>query len=627
MRYDEIHIGNYVFEKGERKVFLKDEARKQHCHIIGGTGTGKSKLMEHMIRQDIRNGKGVCLIDPHGNLFESILKWSVANGYKHRLVVIDPNEKGWSVGLNFLEYDKDLFDVGQHVENVITEMGKARNEDLYQTAQVVIWLRNFLQLAALCGLTLEDMYLLLNEKNKQLRHALTESITDDKKLVWQLTQAWNEYDSATPKTRSEMMKLPVWARIQTFLATRTMRQIVGQSETTVDFYKAMEKGSIVLINLHGGLSENEKNLLGSIVIDKIFQAAQKRKPESGKLFFVYIDEFGRFVSERITLALEELRKRHVPFIFAHQELEQLHTEDSAAGKRLLAAIMTNAKIKIAFRISRKDAEAMALEMFAGFITGNEIKHEQKVTSFWPVKTRETSHAYGEGMSEGEISSFVEGVSEMSSQFAGQVYVPGAGFMDASQLVSHSVGSASSLTSGHGRGTVTNYSKNEVEIDFPFYDLEPFDQVVSTAFYSIEEIKERYYQFLQNQKERYFHVRIIGETDRPPIALVTPTVKAVPIMPSILKKAKLESIKKYSKPTHEIDRLCEARRNELLQFQGDMESKDIDPEMAIPEPDDDRWQKINTAEIFIAPKEPKQPRALPPRAAALRRKARSPKGKK
>ena len=115
---DEILIGNHAFGKRHR-VFLKDEARKHHCHIIGGTGTGKSKLMEYMIRQDIRNGKGVCLIDPHGSLYEPVLKWVVANGFKHRLVVVDPNEKDWSVGLNILEYDKDQLDVGQHIENVI----------------------------------------------------------------------------------------------------------------------------------------------------------------------------------------------------------------------------------------------------------------------------------------------------------------------------------------------------------------------------------------------------------------------------------------------------------------------------------------------------------------------------
>jgi len=587
MSYEEIHIGNHAFSKAGNNVFLKDKVRGEHCHIIGGTGTGKSKLLENMIRQDIKNGKGLCLIDPHGSLFDSVLRWVVAHGFEHRLVVVDPNEKGWSVGLNFLEYDRNLFDAGQHVENVIYDLGKARDEDLFATAQVVIWLRNFLMLATYSGLTLDEVYYLLNEKNSRLRQVLTEHISDDESLKRQLSQAWEEYDNAPAKTRSEIMKLPVWSRIQTFLATKTMRQIMSQKETTVDFYKAMEKGQIVLVNLHGSLSENEKNLLGTIVIDKLFQAAVKRKPDTGKMFYVYIDEFGRFVSERIARALEELRKRRVPFILAHQELEQLKDETRVDGKRLLASVMSNTKVKIAFRISRSDAEAMALEMFGGFITGNEIKHEQKVTSFWPHKTTAKSRGFGKAMSQGDAEAIINTIGQASSHMSGTVYVPGSGFLDTDVIQSHadSFGLGSSSLSGSSRSSMSSYSTNEIEMEFPFYDLEPFDQIVSTTFYSIEEIKERYIQFLQNQKERFFHIRILGETDRPPIALMTPTVHDITILPSVLNKVKLKSIKNNSKSIEQIEELSETRLKELVKLQSEENGQDeIQDDL-----DDDRWQ--------------------------------------
>lgn len=577
MSYDEIYIGDHAFGKGSHKILLKDDARKEHCHIIGGTGAGKSKLMEQMIRQDIRNGKGVCLIDPHGNLYESILKWVVAHGFKHRLVVIDPNVKEWSVGLNFLEYDEELFDAGQHVENLIIEIGKARNENIFESVQTITWLRNFLQLAALQRLTFAEVYHLLNENNSALRNSLTERIKGDDELVWQLKEAWHEYDSAPARTRADMMKLPVWARVQTFRSTQTMRSIVGQTETTIDFYDAMEKGKVVLVNLHGKLSENERNLLGIIIIDKIYQAAVKRKPERGKLFYVYIDEFEYFVSERIAKALEELRKRRVSFILAHQELEQVIGRSIFDGKRLLASIMTNAKIKIAFRISRADAEAMALEMFGGFITGDEVKFEQKVTSFWPHKTRERSYARGSAMSESELSSVSNMIGHSSAELAGQVFIPGQGFMGMDRIASHSslMSSGFSDVMGSSRGSVKGYSESEVEIDFPWYDLEPFEQVVSTTFYSIEEIKERYIQFLQNQADRFFHLRIIGQTDRPPIALKTPTVEEVRILPSLVQTAKLQSIKKHAKHATEIKKLLKSRRAELLRLQNGSEEKDED----------------------------------------------------
>jgi hypothetical protein len=588
MSYDEIYIGDHAFGKIGHKVFLKDNVRKEHCHIIGGTGTGKSKLLEHMIRQDIKNGKGLCLIDPHGSLYESVLKWIIVSGFHHRLVIIDPNVKGWSVGLNFLEFDSDLFDAGQHVENVIKELGKARDEDLFSTAQVIIWLRNFLQLAAHSGLTLEEIQYLLNENNVKLRQVLTERLKDDKKLEWQLRQAWEEYDGAPSKTRAEMMKLPVWSRLQTFLATKTMRQIVGQKETTVDFYKAMEKGQIVLVNLHGSLSEYEKNLLGIIIIDKLYQAASKRKPDRGKMFYVYIDEFGRFVSDRIADALDELRKRHVPFILAHQELEQLRDESRVNGRRLLASVMTNTKVKIAFRISRADAEDMALEMFGGFITGNEIKHEQTVTSFWPRKIREKSRGFGKAISEGEVDAVMNTFGQATSQMSGKVYVPGVGFFDSNSFESFSdnFGFGTTQMSGKSRGMMSGYSTSEFEMEFPFYELEPFEQVVSTTYYSIEEVKERYIQVLQNQQERYFHVKIMGDTTSPPVSLMTPTVKEVSIYPSLLRTARQKIVEKYSKSTEEIERLSEERRKELLQLQhGNIGASEIQDDTD----DDSRWE--------------------------------------
>jgi energy-coupling factor transporter ATP-binding protein EcfA2 len=563
MSNDEIHIGNHAFAKNEQRVYLKDAARGQHCHIIGSTGTGKSKLMEHMIRQDIRNGKGICLIDPHGTLFDATLKWVVANGYEHRLVVLDPTQTEWSVGLNFFEYNPAVFDLGQHVEDVMIGIGKARNEDIFATSHVVIWLRNFLQLAARHSLSPLEVCELLD--NKARRNELTAAFTDDPVVRLQLEQAWRLYDTAQPNMRREMMQLPVYNRMQTFLSTRTMRRIVGQSKTTVDFHEAMQKNKIVLVNLHGQLTENEQRLLGIIVIDKLFQAAMRRAPDRGDPFYVYIDEFGNFVSERIAHALEELRKRRVSFILAHQELEQLRDDTIIGGKRLLAAVMSNTKVKIAFRTSREDAEAMAMEMFAGFITGDEIKHEQKVMAFWPEKTRERVYASGSSTSESDIDSIMESIGSVSTASAGQVFVPEVGFMGADQLtaISSGAGTTSSDSSGQSRGSARGYSTSEVEIDVPFYDLIPHEQIVSTTFYSVDEIKERYIQFLQNQAERFFHLRVTGETTKPPIALQTPQVDSVDLLPSVLRAAMEKAVKRTAVPSAEIDQLYEHRMQALL----------------------------------------------------------------
>ncbi|MGP8321756.1 MAG: hypothetical protein ACT6FE_05475 [Methanosarcinaceae archaeon] len=134
--------------------------------------------------------------------------------------------------------------------------------------------------------------------------------------------------------------------------------------------------------------------------------------------------------------------------------------------------------------------------------------------------------------------------------------------------------------------MSSYSTSEIEMEVPFYDLEPFEQVVSMTFYSIDEIKERYIQFLQNQKERYFHIKILGETTSPPIALKTPTLKDVDILPNILRTAKRKNIKKYSKSSEEIEELAEKRQNELLQIQ---HGEDSIVEIQDDTDDDLRWE--------------------------------------
>lgn len=571
---NEILLGNHAFGKAH-KVFTKDDVRKMHCHIIGGSGTGKSKLMEYMIRQDIRNGKGVCVIDPHGSLYDNTLKWIIENGLTHRLVLIDPTDEKTSIGLNMLKYNEDELDIGKHIENVIDSIGKALNEDIFSTAQISIWLRYFLQLGAYHNLTINDIGYLIESKNSELRDVLTSQINDNE-LRWQMESAWNKYDNASKNAKTEIMEMPVWSRIVRLLTTKKMRQISGQVESKIDFYEAMNKGKVILVNLHGKISVNERNLLGIMIIDKIYNAATKRKADRGKQFFVYIDEFAYFVSEQIASALEELRKRNVSFILAHQELEQVRLENSDSGQRLLASIMTNTKVKIAFRISRSDAELMALEMFGGFINGDEIKHEQRTTSFWPKETTRESKGISRSWSDADTNSIMDSVGKISAQMSGQVLIPGVGFMP-SQLATESLmaSDGTSSSSGSSRGKMKGYSESEVMMEFPFYELDPFEQVVSTTFYSVDEIKERFFQFLQNQADRYFHLKIMGETNRPPIALKTPDVREVRILPSKIKAVCKKNAEKYATPTEDIEKEVKKRREYLLNIQNESVDSDDD----------------------------------------------------
>jgi len=577
MSHNALHLGNHALGKKPQPVFLTEEARRAHMHIIGGSGVGKSKLLEYMIRQDIQGGKGLCLIDPHGNLFDSILEFMVRYGFDKRLIVINPAESEWSVGLNYLEHDKFIFDPGHHAENVIKGIGKAREEDIFKTAGLVHWLRHLLQLLISSGLTLMEAQLVMKINNQALRQKLLEGIVDPQ-LRTLLKEAWHQFETTTDRLRDEHIIFPVLNRINTFLSTQTMRRIIGQAESRVNFYDAMQSGMVVLVNLSQGLTDNEKNLLGIQIIDKIYQAGAQRKPETGKQFYVYIDEFGRFVSHQLALGLEELRKRRVSFILAHQELEQLRDAERVGGDRLLAAVNTNTKVKVAFRISRHDAEEMALEVFAGKIDGSEIKHQELRTTIIPHKSRETVYAKGGSEAESQSESTLDSISQISNQLSGMVYVPDQGWLSSDYAVSMSQSTSSGLSEGRGSGRASGKSRarSEVEIDVPFYDLEVTKEVAGTTFYSIEEIKERFTQMLQNQDERYFHLRILGKSHSP-IPLITETVKPSPVLPSQMRKALEENYRRYCLPAHEVDLQIEMRRQALL-----ASNEVIESERALPD---------------------------------------------
>lgn len=560
----EVCIGEHGYcDKKPCRVYLQDEARKHHTHIIGASGTGKSKLMEYMIKQDIRNKKGVLLLDPHGELFDNVLAWAVKRGHASRLIIIDPNIKDYSVGLNYLEYDREQYNAAQHVENVIYELGRIREEDITKTSYIYRFMVRFLQLAAIHNLTFSDADLLLTEEHKDLKYALTELLKNDKQLYKKLLRTWKEYDSLPYKTRFENITQPIKNRLETVLMTPHMENIITQQETTVDFYQAMQTGKVVLVRLHKGLSRNEKKLLGTIIIDKIYQAAEKRKPDVERFFYVYIDEFANFVSERTAEALDQIRKRHVPFVLAHQHRGQIRTDD-IVGERLLSSIDTNTKVKIAFRLSRKDAEHMVDEMFAGQINGDAIKHIQEVIAFFPQKTREETVAAGSSFSTSQIESISSSLGQVTGTSTGKVFVPGIGWLETgevSQMITNSSTKSSFDSTSKGRSTSEAYS--DVRIDIPWYDLIPFKQQVSTTFFTIEEVRERYIQMLQTQSERYFHLKVVGETDKAPINSKTPTVIRRKPLSSVLENAKLNAVKEHGTKVSEVHRLSDKREQWLF----------------------------------------------------------------
>jgi len=362
-----IHIGTSTVNK--RKIWVDDDQRNIHMHVLGRSGQGKTYLLESMIRSDIDNRRGLCLIDPHGDLYKRVLDYCVLKRLHKKVILIDPNDTEWVTGLNYLEYNPKVCSASAHAGTVMQGIAKVFGGEKTETMpQHQRWERNALIPIIKSKLTLVELFHFIDTRDPTVRNRLT-----DEKDNYYLAREWETFDDSTPREKSTLAA-SVLNRANKFVIGDTVRRIFGQRVSTVDFRKEMDAGKIILCNLKcGQLSKEEQTMLGVVLIDKMYQAGMSRDdiPESERKrmppFYFYIDEFGNFVSEDVASALQELRKYRISLVLAHQELEQLR-EDSP---KLYSAVMAEPDIKIVFSISYDDAQLMARSLFS---RGNERRH-------------------------------------------------------------------------------------------------------------------------------------------------------------------------------------------------------------------------------------------------------------
>ncbi len=385
-----------------RSIFIKEEKRTTHTHVIGSSGSGKTYLLEHMIRQDIKNGRGLCLFDPHGDLYKRVVQYAEYRFYGDRVILIDPNDQNHAVGLNYLEYNPELYGASKQTGLIVRAISKVfGDQDIMAMPQLDRWLSNTIQTLILAKKTFDEAYQLLSIFEPEYRYRLLDQIQDP-----MLINEWKAFEQHDKRTQGDLIA-PVLNRIKRFVASENIRAITLQPKTTIDFRKAMDGGKVILCNLSPEkISKQEANILAVILIDKIIQAAYLRAdiPEKQrKRFYFYMDEFGEYVCDDIAEGLVALRKYGLSFVLAHQMLEQLRTESPI----LFHAVMGTATIKIAFGMSYEDAEIMSKEVFSGRFRDDVIKREGIRTYFKPVETTRIikgySHASGASHSTGSSS--------------------------------------------------------------------------------------------------------------------------------------------------------------------------------------------------------------------------------
>ncbi|WP_417822382.1 helicase HerA domain-containing protein [Terasakiella sp.] len=359
--------------ENEQRLVLTMKDRQVHSHIVGSTGSGKSKLIEYLIRQDMKNPKcGLCLIDPHGQLYDDLVHYV---SHRHprlakRIVLFNPAADLEQV-LGFNPIPTDTDDLEPTANQLTSSVLKALGQDSsIGTPRISRWLKNIFYPLVANKLTLLEAFPFFSIYDSSRRQDILKTIYKETVL-----DDWVSFDKMSPQKRIETIEGAA-NRLVHFLENRRIRHMIGQSAHTLDLGEIMREGKILLVNLNGGLkiSHESTHLLGIFLVNELFRYAKLRNPDDKTLkpFHVYIDEFGQYVTRDIARTLEECRKNKVFMTLAHQHLSQLKTDD----EQLFNSVLTNCKNKYVFGgLSKKDAEIMADAIAAEYLDPTEIKDE------------------------------------------------------------------------------------------------------------------------------------------------------------------------------------------------------------------------------------------------------------
>jgi hypothetical protein len=346
------------FRHVTHKFGIKLVDRRLHMYAIGKTGTGKSTMLENMIIDDISKGRGLAVVDPHGELINHILDFIPANRISD-VVYFNPSDKDFPIAFNPLEnVDPDLRNIV--ASGVVGIFHKIFGDSWGPRLEYI--LRN----AILALLEYPDSTLLGVMRilvDKEFRKKVVAKITDPVVKDFFV----NEYDKWDQKFRLEAIQ-SIQNKVGQFLSSSTIRNVVGQPKSSFDIRKIMDEGKILLLDLSiGKIGEDNAALLGAMMITKIQLAAMQRadvSEEKRRDFYLYVDEFQNFATESFAVILSEARKYHLNLIMTNQYIAQMI-------ENVAQAIFGNVGTIISFRVGAQDSTALTSE-FAPVFDANDL---------------------------------------------------------------------------------------------------------------------------------------------------------------------------------------------------------------------------------------------------------------
>jgi hypothetical protein len=340
---------------------IKAKDRLRHVYVIGKTGMGKSTLLENMAIQDIQNGNGVAVIDPHGSMAEKLLDYVPEHRVKD-VLYFAPFDLEYPVSFNVME------DIGADKRHLVVNGLMSTFEkiwvDAWSARMAYILNNTLLALLEYPGATLLGVNRMLADK--EYRKKIVENVKDPSvKSFW-----IEEFGKYTEKFAAEATPA-IQNKIGQFTSNPLVRNLIGQSKSSFDIRKFMDEKKILIINLSKGrVGEGNANLIGSMLITKIYLAAMSRADVSesdlAKLpnFYLYVDEFQSFANKSFADILSEARKYKLNLTIAHQYIEQMEEE-------VRDAVFGNVGTMITFRVGAFDAEVLEKE-FAPIFTAEDL---------------------------------------------------------------------------------------------------------------------------------------------------------------------------------------------------------------------------------------------------------------
>ncbi|KKT36119.1 MAG: hypothetical protein UW26_C0001G0023 [Candidatus Collierbacteria bacterium GW2011_GWF1_44_12] len=357
-------LGRSLYRGQERNIYIGEQDRLRHTYLIGRTGTGKTELLKSMIIQDMRAGKGLCFMEPHGEGIEELLEL-VPPERAEDVIFFDPSDKDRPIGFNLLEVGS-IDEMNIVASSIINLMYKLY--DPHKTGMVgprfEHAIRNaMLTVAYIPGATFVEV-----------NRALT-----DQKFVQEILplvkdpivrRYWTDQIAQTSDFHKSETLDYIASKFGRFVTNRMVRNIIGQAKSTLNFRTAMDEGKIVFLKLAKGLlGEEDANFLGLVLVPKILAAALSRQDtprEQRRPFFLYVDEFQNFATPDFAQMLSEVRKYNVGLILANQFVSQL-------DEQVRDAIFGNTGTLMAYRVGVQDASILSKEF-------EPIFHEQDLAN-------------------------------------------------------------------------------------------------------------------------------------------------------------------------------------------------------------------------------------------------------